>query len=149
MKSGPHLNGWTSMSRLRSAAIRASATVVFPTPLEVPATTNPRADLAIDTPHDCFRPKVVDHTYRAGVHGDTKSISQAHSQCSCQSDANHSRVRDNQHAPVRIELNDGAYFAPDASYKRIKKFSTGNRSVNKIIHPTLRQPGISSENVLP
>src|SRR5512147_1106908 len=43
MKSGPTLNGCTVKPRLRSAAIRASATVVLPTPLCVPAMMSRRS----------------------------------------------------------------------------------------------------------
>ena len=42
MKSGPHLNGCTIKPRARNAAISPSATVVFPAPLDEPATTNAR-----------------------------------------------------------------------------------------------------------
>ena len=42
MKSGPHLNGCTIKPRARNAAISPSATVVFPVPLDEPATTNAR-----------------------------------------------------------------------------------------------------------
>ena len=38
-KSGPHLKGWTTSPRSRSAAMSPQATVVFPTPDDVPATT--------------------------------------------------------------------------------------------------------------
>src|SRR5690348_11211090 len=41
MKSGPHLKGCTASRRFRSAAITASVTVVFPTPLAGPAMTKP------------------------------------------------------------------------------------------------------------
>src|SRR5688572_7267178 len=40
MKSRPHLNGCTTKPRARSAAIKPSATVVLPAPLDGPATTN-------------------------------------------------------------------------------------------------------------
>src|SRR5262249_27849410 len=45
MKSGPTLKAWTVRPRRRNASSRPRVTVVLPTPLATPATTNTRGEL--------------------------------------------------------------------------------------------------------
>src|SRR5712692_7128811 len=55
MKSGPTLNACTTSPRRRYASSRPSVTVVFPTPLAVPATTRTRGTLRLHRPSDAGR----------------------------------------------------------------------------------------------
>src|SRR5438093_6332616 len=55
MKSGPTLNACTTRPRRRKASSNPSVTVVFPTPLAVPATTRMRATSGLKRPTDASR----------------------------------------------------------------------------------------------
>src|SRR5712692_8569869 len=55
MKSGPTLNACTRRPRRRYASSRPSVTVVFPTPLAVPAMTRARVTLPLHGPGDAGR----------------------------------------------------------------------------------------------
>ena len=127
MKSGPHLKGWTASPRLRNAAISASVTVVFPTPLAGPATTNPCMVSTINAPHDCALIKIVDYVEGTGILCQSKQISLWQAQDFRQGDSNHAGVGDHESATAPIRCHDGLHLPIYPLLELAERLGTGDR----------------------